>query len=310
VYYPLQDHHALFREFAATPPTPEGVLAFAGQYGDLGIRCGASVEDPDEPGRLTGISGEPFGWWVWNIALMGQALTLFDAIRNRDRPALSRLVRWEAGPEGSIVLHTAPPVVPRGVRRPPGEVLEATVIASPQLHGWWLDHFIPGDTFRPAGVYLNRLVNARLHGKVSPMLLQNLSSAETHLRLVPHTLLGCLWLELAETVATGKEQRQCSACGRWFESRPRGDRDDPRRFCSVACRVRAYRVRQGNALKRHREGKVAEQIAEELGARPEAVQGWIARQLRTEGKGDREIARELGVGVAKVKRWLAGKREE
>src|SRR5207248_2238099 len=46
VYDPLRDHHALFREFAATPPTPEGVLAFAGQYGALGISCGATVEDP------------------------------------------------------------------------------------------------------------------------------------------------------------------------------------------------------------------------------------------------------------------------
>ena len=54
------------------------------------------------------------------------------------------------------------------------------------------------------------------------------------------------------------------------------------------------------------EGEPVTQIAVELGARPDAVGGWVARQLHEEGKGVAKIARELGVAAAKVKGWLEG----
>ena len=34
-YHPLRKEPALFRTFAAVPPTPEGILAFADQFGNL-----------------------------------------------------------------------------------------------------------------------------------------------------------------------------------------------------------------------------------------------------------------------------------
>src|SRR4051812_24736651 len=35
-YEPLRDHTALFREFASTPSTLQGIQAFANKYGSLG----------------------------------------------------------------------------------------------------------------------------------------------------------------------------------------------------------------------------------------------------------------------------------
>jgi hypothetical protein len=306
----------LFRTFAETPPTEQGILTFANQYGGLGARCAAAVNVPAEPGLEVGIEGEPLGWWLWQLAWMRQAVRLWDAAHANDREALARLVRRKVDPDR--VLYTAPPEVPPGVCHPPGEAREDLVIASTRSRRELLADLLkprPGAPSKPgklkrldlsgaAQAYLNRLINSRLRGKASPMLLLDPDGGETRLRWVPHNLLGCLWLQLAETVHAGRDQWECSVCKKWFEAKRRDHRPDARHFCGTACRSLAYRARQAEARRMHEAGKPIRQIAEELGAKPEAVAGWIARQLHAEGKGVAETARELGVGEAKVRGWL------
>jgi DNA-binding CsgD family transcriptional regulator len=320
-YEPLQDYPALFRTFADTRLTEEGVLEFANQFGELGIWCKVVAGAPDwnaddGPPPKREFTGTPLAWWSWHITRMWQAVELWDAIpaggRKGDPEALGRLVRWEKGPRGPYVLYTGAAGTPRGVGPPPGETVVGPVIASPRLNPEWLavTGFHEKDVCVPAAVYLNRLINARLRGKGSPMLLRDLQSGATCLRHRPDSLLSCLWHQLAQTVEAAKEQWQCYVCKKWFEPRRRDDAEGARHFCGDACRSRAYRGRQREALRMHAEGKAAGQIAKELGATPEAARGWVqcrdARQLRAEGKGVKQIAEELGVGVAKVKRWLKG----
>ncbi len=66
------------------------------------------------------------------------------------------------------------------------------------------------------------------------------------LGLVPETLRGALWFQFARTIAGNKHHFQCAYCERWIELAP-GTMRRSRRFCSDACRVKAYRQRQERA---------------------------------------------------------------
>jgi hypothetical protein len=76
--------------------------------------------------------------------------------------------------------------------------------------------------------------------------------------------------------------RQCSECTTWFEVAPSRGRAD-KQFCSTACRTRAYRERQAEAVRLHREGRSIDDIARQLESVPDTVRGWIERQLGSGG---------------------------
>ena len=69
-----------------------------------------------------------------------------------------------------------------------------------------------------------------------------------HLRVLPRTLLGALWLQLAHTLAGGIQIRPCVLCGEWFDAGPGTARRLDAKFCSDDHRV-LY-----NSLKRSKGG--------------------------------------------------------
>jgi hypothetical protein len=96
------------------------------------------------------------------------------------------------------------------------------------------------------------------------------------LSVQPNSLLGCLYLQLAQTVDRGAACRtgRCLYCQRRFLLAPGVGRAD-RSTCSDSCRVSLHKQR-----------------------------GRRAAELRAAGKGLRQIAEELGVETGMVKRWL------
>jgi hypothetical protein len=62
-------------------------------------------------------------------------------------------------------------------------------------------------------------------------------------RAVPHDLLGALWLQFAESLAGAREHRPCLECGRWIPVSPDTRRRQVK-YCSDACRAKAYRRRR------------------------------------------------------------------
>jgi hypothetical protein len=74
------------------------------------------------------------------------------------------------------------------------------------------------------------------------------ASGEVHLRVLPRSLLGALWLQLAHTLAGGTKIRSCVHCGKWFDAGPGTARRLDAKFCSDDHRV-LY-----NSLKRSKGG--------------------------------------------------------
>jgi hypothetical protein len=94
-YQPLKEFSGLFRTFAATPPTEEGILAFANQYGHLGAWPNAPEEFPDGTDELDTeeelaeylaacekvIPDEPFEAWVEEIRRVRACLERWDRVQ-------------------------------------------------------------------------------------------------------------------------------------------------------------------------------------------------------------------------------------
>ncbi len=63
------------------------------------------------------------------------------------------------------------------------------------------------------------------------------------LKIIAPTLLGALWLQFMLAVDGQKQYRACATCGQFFELDPAVARTN-RRYCSDACKSRAYRARR------------------------------------------------------------------
>lgn len=91
---------------------------------------------------------------------------------------------------------------------------------------------------------LQERINARLEVLVRPRLLRDAdASDQLRFHLVPRTLLGAIWLQLARAIDGDKQFPACDECGRPFEvSRERHiGKKKSAKFCSGACRQRHWR---------------------------------------------------------------------
>src|SRR5262245_16983262 len=77
-YYPLQKATGLFRTFAETAATQEGIQSFAHEYGLLGESSKLIEVPPRKPGGGNVGHGEAFSTWEHHIATMRRAVNLWD----------------------------------------------------------------------------------------------------------------------------------------------------------------------------------------------------------------------------------------
>jgi hypothetical protein len=86
-----------------------------------------------------------------------------------------------------------------------------------------LKRFRPGDVVMAARVYWQKVVNTRLHEQVALRVLW-ISPERTKMGLyiVPDSLIGCLWLQLATALAEFNKFQFCEACERPMLVAPEG----------------------------------------------------------------------------------------
>jgi hypothetical protein len=226
---PLRDHSALFRTFAATAETPVAILNFANQYGLLG---GPAVKFFGVLAEEESSRAEPIERWLTEIQLMRTAIALWDS---RDEPGalvreghaleeIAERLHWldegQAGAWGSPAARLRQDAVIDRVRKNPYAVAMFT---------------------------LQSVINTCLasHLKVS---IEHGARDNFPLTLEPDSLRTALWLQFAQSVEDRIRYRQCAVCNKWFEisTGPKGSRKH-RRYCSDACRMKAYRKRQDEA---------------------------------------------------------------
>jgi hypothetical protein len=270
-YLPLAAFPGLFRVFADTEPSSEGVKAFADRFGRLGgdVEKQIPLDRPSRKGVLVG-TGEALAVWSDQILMIRFAIDIWEAARDGDVGRLEQVIHWKES--GSGVFVDTHPRLPDG-QLPPEGVVRAW-IAGTHLGDDVLERFVRGDLVKPALHYVQSTINRQLEGRASPRLLWDAKRERLGLYIVPAGLIGALWLQFARAVERDSRFRQCAECGIWFELAPGTARAD-KLYCSTPCRVKAYRKRQAEAARLHGEGRPIEDIARELESAPDTVRGWI-----------------------------------
>ncbi len=247
-YQPLREYTGLFRIFAKTKPTEEGVLAFANRFGGL---FSESAEDnphgrvylgskpPSDPRYF--LHGEQLEQWAAAIGEMQRIVSLWDAIKAGDDSWLRSML----------------PDIPYFADVPTSSV---------PYRAWaWLAY----------------LLNERLGRHAAPEFLYRLQpQPTTHIWLGPKNLLGALWIQAAVAVHERQEFRTCARCGDPYalpRTAPKGGGRTEAKFCSARCRVAAYRERKDKARKLRKKGTPHAAIAKQLGTDTKTVRGWLAR---------------------------------
>ncbi len=152
---------------------------------------------------------------------------------------------------------------------------------------WWSEHvrrmrecvetwdkMQSGRADERAMLRLQESVGNKLRGRVRVAFRRDRRVGGFLLQIVPNTLLGAVWLQLAEAISGYKKHRACAACSNWFEVSPEKFRKS-RHYCSEPCRSRAYRSRKDKAQQLANEGKTIKEIAAQLGSDAKTIRGWL-----------------------------------
>jgi hypothetical protein len=210
------------------------------------------------------------GWRV-ELAAMRMAVDLHDALASahpearlrphfstfdRQQPDGSRLIftyETHTGGTGTPVWSTSIRHLGEGAVQGPAPWSEYQVRPnhkSDYLGFYYLEapyiHEGDPDLVEYAWVLLISIVNAHLNTRIETQLLMDPKTARPVFFTMPNSLIGALWLQLAQAIDGKKDFQQCQVCRNWFELAPDKARSD-KVYCSQACRSRAYRVRLRHA---------------------------------------------------------------
>jgi hypothetical protein len=264
VYEPLKEPVAFYRELARTPPTRDGVLAFANEYGEL------------SPAREQLAPASTLGQWRRQIADLAECVKVWDLLRAGDLAGLRELFHWEGGR-----VHYRDPRHPAvgDPARTGGDPLVGGDLgrSAPDVE------VVRGDVRTAALLMLRSYTAWALYKETGLTIGMTPRSRRVALVTQPYSLLGAAVLQLAEAVRDGREPRVCPSCGRWFDVAPAGARPgsapgaarSDRTTCSTACRSKLYRARREEARRLRAAGRTLRQVAKELGSDVATVRGWV-----------------------------------
>jgi hypothetical protein len=290
-YEPRKDTPALYRTFADTVATEEGILRFANRFGTLGdpVTRGAAPYESWNAADYTYslVTEEPFGAWLEHIYSMRSAIALWDLASARDVRGLRNVIVF--GEDG---VRYQPPaswlqpdfrqaaVIDELPEEPPWFHDEKIRAAAPFFlmgGGYFLDRYRRfGDhtAVEAAFTAVAMIADRFLRGSVSSSLYIDSEDGHAELLQDPDSLGSALWLQFAESITAGTRFRKCKACGEWF-ALPRQGTRSTREYCSDVCRVRTYRQRQEQARRKHAKGKPLKEIARELDTTASVVRKWL-----------------------------------
>lgn len=269
-YSPIREHAALFRNLADTPPTHDGVLEFANQYGLLGF--GSRTVQRNDGNADYRAAAEPFSVWVKAIDELRTVVQVWDLAEKGDDEALSQRVKWDRlpgtnkmlsvftfdGVSGSVTKGRSWEAAykPGHLRGVEGEIGDSIGAAKSFVQDRINDHF------NDLGVHTGL--------DWDPDLRRSVFSIRP-----PH-LLGSLWVQFALAISGGWKHRRCRHCNKWFEISPEhsGFRSN-RLYCQTNCRIREARKRQGLARELTSQGLPPVKIAEQLDTDVATIRGWL-----------------------------------
>jgi hypothetical protein len=175
---------------------------------------------------------------------------VWEAVLNKEQTFLKRLIRWEQARVIAQLGKSLPDCPQAGM-----ETIASADFGDPRM---W-SKLKQGDLLDPAALYLQRSINKQL-AQFPSQVRMLWDHADSFVFIEPANLAGALWLQFALAVDGNRDYRVCKQCREWFEiggNQKRSVGADHRRadarFCSDACKQKAYRA--GEKKGKNRKGK-------------------------------------------------------
>lgn len=261
--YPLRDRPDLFRTFADTDPTEDGILQFANEHGTLGSPAWdeqiyyRSCKTPP----FVKVTAERSSYWRGQILQMRRLLRLSDYIREGNVSELKKYIRWDSDGERVWYCDEAEGLIETisdGINNPVAKQVPK------------------GNVTKPARFYLQETINLQLvHCQISARLRMTEESDGLGMYFVPGNLIAALWVQFAQSLDGARRFRKCTECETWFELTKELRADA--KFCSNACRSKAHRGRRMRAKELEATGLKPREIAERLTSTVDTVRGWLKK---------------------------------
>jgi len=258
---------ALFREFAELPPTLKFIKEFADRWGLLGsegtMKFQPVYPDKPRPSRFPAYWGEALDMWIVEMKNMASSVELWDLLRRKEFDKLteefvehdgyiiwSPSLEWEFSEEYILLEDLGDKLIDflyedhsqtdcyrlTSIDAP-------TVIAGPDHHPERREVIDREGIGVVAEFCLHDAISYSLARRASVVLKGGFGSSAGGVRLSPINLIGALWLQFALAVDGNVGYAHCQSCGSWFPIASGAGRTD-KRYCSDACRMRAYRQRK------------------------------------------------------------------
>jgi len=243
----------LYRRLATTAPTERGILEFADKWGNLTRRGIYQITTPER------LHMERLTDWQRTIANLSLAVQVHDWSAARDEGVLRRHFQWKQLKEWSGWAH--------GVMAIEADHVTLTKHSDPVL---------------VARVFLTGWVNQHLgyRGHVAPLTHLRLEDRSIVLRIMPLSLEGLVWWQLAQTMQGQSDYQICAQCPNPIRvGAGCGARTDTR-FCSTRCKQRYHEERGRRARQLRADGKTLAEMAKELDTTQETVKRWLTPRKR------------------------------
>lgn len=280
--YQLSHESGLFRTFAETDSTLDSIMLFTQRFGLLGMlpihilndknaHIGNTLSCP-AASSLEFTYGFPVEIFIAESNRMKASIDLWDLYRTWNFQELDQRLNYKiANGKPISFLFSYPPQGDKervvGRRQGVNYVFPNSDLV--------LDMTDPTYLFKAARALVFQEINYCL-SKTSVVDI-----GESHvkkgfpIRFSAKALLDGLWYQFAFSVAGNYDYRSCDECGMWYQIVPEIARTN-RKYCSNACRSRAYRKRQAEAVMLHKQGYPIEEIATRLETDVKTAKRWIS----------------------------------
>jgi hypothetical protein len=261
--YPLEDSPDLFLQFAEFHKGVDSfdeIARFASTHGWLGV--GKSIDGDSE------LWGERLPVWFNHAEAMDIVMRLQNALVARDLTQIKQVL-------SEVPEHTNWEQVP---------TRNGDLVRVADFSGRQPDYDIGNDLEEASVIAFNQITAIVNWGllQARPTLQAVMSNREgkRELKLLPQTLLGVMWLQLAQLIETESEVRSCVECGSQFAVRPGAGARKSRKFCRSGCKSADYRLRR-EARELERKDVDLDDIIKKLQRRApiklteERVRGWL-----------------------------------
>jgi endogenous inhibitor of DNA gyrase (YacG/DUF329 family) len=254
--YKPQREQGLHLRFAELEHTENDFRGFANQYGLLKVGLGKEGKKPSNDEVH-----ESWGTWHQAHDELRSAVTLSNWINEK---VIARYLTTGRGPWESAETS------------PGGTVWQLANPLDPTK--WGGTYFLrESDPEAAATVILLKWINSGLDEATRFRVAWNPTRGKHVLRVMPQSLFGCMWLQMARAFTGEVKYEACRVCGKFLEI----GQDAfivTRVFCSPACKQRDHRkwVKQAKGLAAN--GMSISKIAKELETTPDVIVNWLSKK--------------------------------